>query len=41
SFFFNGQINLLEEVAKYRAARRIYSKIMKERFNAKSEKSMM
>lgn len=38
SFFFNGQINLLEEVAKYRAARRIYAKIMKERFNAKSEK---
>ena len=41
SFFFNGQINLLEEVAKYRAARRIYAKIIKERFNAKSEKSMM
>ncbi len=41
SFFFNGQINLLEEVAKYRAARRIYAKIMKERFNAKSDKSMM
>jgi methylmalonyl-CoA mutase N-terminal domain/subunit len=41
SFFFNGQINLLEEVAKYRAARRIYAKIMKERFGAKSDKSMM
>lgn len=41
SFFFNGQINLLEEVAKYRAARRIYAKIMKDRFNAKSDKSMM
>lgn len=41
SFFFNGQINFLEEIAKYRAARRIYAKIMKERFNAKSEKSMM
>jgi methylmalonyl-CoA mutase, N-terminal domain len=41
SFFFNGQINLLEEVAKYRAARRIYAKIMKERFGAKNEKSMM
>ncbi len=41
SFFFNGQINLLEEVAKYRAARRIYARIMKERFGAKSEKSMM
>ena len=41
SFFFNGQINFLEEVAKFRAARRVYSKIMKERFNAKSDKSMM
>ncbi len=41
SFFFNGQLNFLEEVAKFRAARRIYAKIMKERFKAKSEKSMM
>ena len=41
SFFFCGQINILEEVAKFRAARRVYSKIMKERFKAKSEKSMM
>lgn len=41
SFFFNGQINFLEEIAKFRAARRIYSKIMKERFHAKSDKSMM
>ncbi len=41
SFFFNGQINFLEEIAKYRAARRIYAKIMKERFKAKDEKSMM
>lgn len=41
SFFFNGQINFLEEVAKFRAARRVYSKIMKERFKAKSDKSMM
>lgn len=41
SFFFNGQINFLEEIAKYRAARRIYARIMKERFKAKSEKSMM
>ncbi len=40
SFFFNGQINFLEEVAKFRAARRVYAKIMKERFKAKSEKSM-
>ena len=41
SFFFCGQINILEEVAKFRAARRVYSKIMKERFKAKSDKSMM
>lgn len=41
SFFFNGQLNFLEEVAKFRAARRIYAKIMKERFGAKNEKSMM
>jgi len=41
SFFFNGQINFLEEIAKFRAARRVYAKIMKERFKAKSEKSMM
>lgn len=41
SFFFNGQLNFLEEVAKFRAARRIYAKIMKERFNAKNDKSMM
>ncbi|HEY3251043.1 MAG TPA: methylmalonyl-CoA mutase family protein [Ignavibacteria bacterium] len=41
SFFFNGQINILEEVAKFRAARRVYSKIMKERFKTKNEKSMM
>jgi len=41
SFFFNSHINFLEEVAKFRAARRIWAKIMKERFNAKDEKSMM
>ena len=41
SFFFNGQLDFLEEVAKFRAARRVYAKIMKERFNAKSAKSMM
>jgi len=41
SFFFNAHNNLLEEVAKFRAARRLWAKIMKERFNAKSEKSMM
>ena len=41
SFFFNAHNDLLEEVAKYRAARRIWAKVMKERFNARSEKSMM
>lgn len=35
SFFFNSHNNFLEEVAKFRAARRIYAKIMKERFGAK------
>lgn len=41
SFFFNAHNDLLEEVAKFRAARRLWAKIMKERFNAKSPKSMM
>ena len=40
SFFFNAHNNLLEEVAKFRAARRIWARIMKDRFNAKNEKSM-
>ena len=41
SFFFNAHLDFLEEVAKYRAARRLWAKIMKERFNAKDSKSMM
>lgn len=41
SFFFNSHNDLLEEVAKFRAARRLWAKIMKERFNAKNERSMM
>ncbi len=41
SFFFNAHNNLLEEVAKFRAARRMWAKIMKERFGAKKPKSMM
>ena len=41
SFFFNAHNDLLEEVAKYRAARRLWAKIMKERFGAKKEKSLM
>lgn len=40
SFFFNAHNDLLEEVAKFRAARRLWAKIMKNRFNAKSDKSM-
>ena len=39
SFFFNSHNNFLEEVAKFRAARRLYAKIMRERFTAKSTKS--
>ena len=41
SFFFNAHNDLLEEVAKFRAARRLWAKIMKERFGAKNEKSLM
>lgn len=40
SFFFVAQMDLFEEIAKFRAARRLWAKIMKEQFNAKSEKSM-
>lgn len=41
SFFFNAQMDLLEEVAKFRAARRLWARIMKERFGAKNPRSMM
>lgn len=41
SFFFNSHNDLFEEVAKFRAARRLWAKIMKERFKAKNPKSMM
>ena len=41
SFFFNVHNNFLEEVAKFRAARRLWAHIMKERFNAKNPRSMM
>lgn len=41
SFFFNAHNDLLEEIAKFRAARRVWAKIMKERFGAKNPKSMM
>jgi methylmalonyl-CoA mutase, N-terminal domain len=40
SFFFNAHNDLFQEVAKYRAARRMWARIMKDRFGAKSEKSM-
>lgn len=41
SFFFNAHNNLFEEVAKYRAARRMWASIMAERFGATDPKSMM
>lgn len=41
SFFFNSFTDLFEEVGKFRAARRIWAKIMKERFQAKNTKSWM
>jgi methylmalonyl-CoA mutase N-terminal domain/subunit len=41
SFFFNAHSDLLEEVAKFRAARRLWAKIMKQRFKAQNPKSMM
>jgi methylmalonyl-CoA mutase N-terminal domain/subunit len=41
SFFFNSHLDFFEEIAKYRAARLLWSKIMKERFGAKNPRSMM
>src|SRR5579862_4810296 len=41
SFFWNAHNNLFEEVAKYRAARRMWARIMTERFGAKEEKSKL
>jgi methylmalonyl-CoA mutase N-terminal domain/subunit len=41
SFFFNVHNNFFEEVAKFRAARRLWARIMKERFKAKDPRSMM
>ncbi len=40
SFFFNAHNNLLEEIAKFRAARRLWAHIVKDRFGAKDPKSM-
>ena len=41
SFFWNAHNNLFEEVAKYRAARRMWARIMTERFGAKDERSKL
>ncbi len=41
SFFFNAHNNLLEEIAKFRAARRLWARTMKERFGARDPRSMM
>ncbi|MBM4249083.1 MAG: methylmalonyl-CoA mutase [Euryarchaeota archaeon] len=41
SFFFSSDSHFFEEVAKYRAARRLWAKIMKERFGAQKKESMM
>jgi methylmalonyl-CoA mutase N-terminal domain/subunit len=40
SFFFNGHNNFIEEIAKFRAARRMWSRIMSQRFGAKNERAM-
>jgi methylmalonyl-CoA mutase (EC 5.4.99.2) len=41
SFFFAARTNLFEQIAKFRAARRIWAKVMKDRFGAKDPRSMM
>src|SRR5688500_1908133 len=41
SFFFACHMNFFEEIAKFRAARRLWATVMKDRFNAQNEKSMM
>ena len=41
SFFFNAHNNFLEEIAKYRAARRLYATLMRDRFGARNPRSMM
>lgn len=40
SYFFNSHNDFLEEIAKFRAARRLWARLMKDRFGAKSERSM-
>jgi methylmalonyl-CoA mutase N-terminal domain/subunit len=41
SFFFNAQIDFFEEIAKYRAARRIWAREMRDTYGAKNERSML
>jgi methylmalonyl-CoA mutase, N-terminal domain len=41
SFFFNSHSNFLEEIAKFRASRRLYAKIMRDRFGARNPRSLM
>src|SRR3954467_3192271 len=41
SFFFNAHNNLLEEIAKFRAARRLWARLMRERFHARDPRSLM
>ena len=41
SFFFNAHNDLLEEIAKYRAARRLWARLMRDRFGARDPRSMM
>jgi methylmalonyl-CoA mutase, N-terminal domain len=41
SFFFNAHNNLIEEVAKFRAARRLWTRLMRDRFHARDPRSMM
>ena len=41
SFFFNAHSNFLEEIAKYRAARRLYARLMRDRFGARNPKSLL
>ena len=41
SFFFNSHVNFFEEIAKFRAARRLWARIMRERFGAKDSRSWM
>jgi methylmalonyl-CoA mutase N-terminal domain/subunit len=40
-FFFNAQMDFLTEIAKFRASRRLYARLMKDRFGAKNERSCM